>query len=104
MRIAREEIFGPVISVIPFDDTEEVIALANDTNYGLGGAVWTQNLSTALTVTERIKTGTMWVNCYGALDPAIGFGGYRMSGYGWKGGPDQTEGYLYQKLVTVNLD
>lgn len=104
MRIAREEIFGPVISVIAFDETDEVVALANDTHYGLGGAVWTQNLSTAMTVSERIKTGTMWVNCYGALDPAVGFGGYRMSGYGWKGGPDQIEGYLYQKLVTVNLD
>jgi aldehyde dehydrogenase (NAD+) len=104
MRIAREEIFGPVISVIGFEDAEEALRLANDTPYGLGGAVWTQNLSTAMRMSEKIKSGSVWVNCYGAIDPSVGFGGYRMSGYGWKGGPDQVEGYLYQKSVTVNLN
>jgi aldehyde dehydrogenase (NAD+) len=103
MRIAREEIFGPVISVIGFEDAEEALRLANDTTYGLGGAVWTQKLSTAMRMSEKIKSGTVWVNCYGVLEPSVGFGGYRMSGYGWKGGPDHVEGYLYQKNVTMNL-
>lgn len=104
MRVAREEIFGPVISVIGFDDAEEALKLANDTNYGLGGAVWTQNLSTAMTMSEKIKSASVWVNCYGVLDPSVGFGGYRMSGYGWKGGPEHVEGFLYQKNVTINLN
>lgn len=103
MRIAREEIFGPVISVIGFEDAEEALKLANDTSFGLGGAVWTRDLSTAMTMSEKIKSSTVWVNCYGIIDPSVGFGGYRMSGYGWKGGPDQIEGFLYQKNVTMNL-
>lgn len=103
MRIAREEIFGPVISVIGFEDADEALKLANDTNYGLGGAVWTRDLSTAMRMSEKIKSSTVWVNCYGIIDPSVGFGGYRMSGYGWKGGPDQIEGFLYQKNVTMNL-
>jgi aldehyde dehydrogenase (NAD+) len=103
MRIAREEIFGPVISVIPFDDAEDALRLANDTQYGLGGAVWTQNVSTALKMAQGIKSGTVWVNCYGAIDPSIGFGGYKMSGYGWKGGREHVEGFLYQKAVYMNL-
>jgi aldehyde dehydrogenase (NAD+) len=104
MRIAREEIFGPVISVIAFDDAEEAVKLANDTHYGLGGAVWTRDLSTAMRMSERIKAATVWVNCYGITDPSVGYGGYRMSGYGWKGGADSIEGFLYQKIVTMNLD
>lgn len=101
MTIAREEIFGPVVSVIPFDTTEEALKLANDTQYGLGSAVWTESLSTALRMTEGIKAGTVWVNCYGMLDPSIGFAGYKMSGYGIKGGPQQVESYLYPKVVYI---
>ena len=103
MSIAREEIFGPVISVIPFDDAEQALKLANDTEYGLGGAVWTQNISTALKMVHGIKAGTLWVNCYGQLDPSVGFGGIKMSGYGTKGGPQHVEGFLYQKAVYINL-
>jgi aldehyde dehydrogenase (NAD+) len=104
MTIAREEIFGPVISVIPFDDVDEALRLANDTPFGLAGAVWTQNVSTAHKMVHGIKAGTIWVNCYSILDPAIGFGGYKMSGYGWKGGPDHVEGFLYQKAAYMNLN
>ena len=103
MSIARDEIFGPVISVIPFDDAEQALRLANDTRYGLGGAVWTQNVSTALKMANGIKSGTVWVNCYGLIDPSVGFGGYKMSGYGAKGGPTSIEGFLYQKVVYINL-
>ena len=103
MTIAREEIFGPVVSVIPFDDAEHVLGLVNDTPYGLGGAVWTQNVTTAMKMAQGIKSGTVWVNCYGLIDASVGFGGYRMSGYGWKGGPAHVDGFLYQKAVYMNL-
>jgi aldehyde dehydrogenase (NAD+) len=84
MRIAQEEIFGPVVSVIPFDNVEDAITLGNQTEYGLGGAVWTKDISTALSVVKGIHTGTMWVNCYGLIDPLVGFGGTKLSGYGAK--------------------
>jgi aldehyde dehydrogenase (NAD+) len=102
MRIAREEIFGPVISVIPFDTADEALRLANDTEYGLGGAVWTSSLKTATRFIHGIQAGQVWVNCYGLVDPGVGFGGYKQSGYGWKGGTQHVDGFLYQKAVTIN--
>jgi aldehyde dehydrogenase (NAD+) len=102
MRIAREEIFGPVLSIIPFDTTEEAIALGNQTEYGLGGAVWSRNISTALKVVKGIHTGVMWVNCYGLIDPLVGFGGTKLSGYGAKGGAAHLDTYLYTKKVYIN--
>jgi aldehyde dehydrogenase (NAD+) len=102
MTIAREEIFGPVMSVIPFDDADEALRLANDTEYGLGGAVWTRDVSKALKMAHGIKAGTIWVNCYGMVDPAVGFGGIKMSGYGVKGGPHHVDAFLYQKSVYIN--
>lgn len=102
MRIAREEIFGPVISVIPFDSADEALRLANDTEYGLGGGVWTSSLKTAARFIHGIQAGQVWVNCYGLVDPAVGFGGYKQSGYGWKGGSQHVDGFLYQKAVTIN--
>jgi len=104
MTIAREEIFGPVISVIPFDSADEALRLANDTVYGLGGAVWTSSLKTATRMIHGIRAGQVWVNCYGVQDPALGFGGYKQSGYGWKGGTQHVDGFLYQKAVTINED
>lgn len=102
MRIAREEIFGPVLSVIPFDTVEEAIALGNQTEYGLGGAVWTRDISRALRVVKGIHTGVMWVNCYGLIDPMIGFGGTKQSGYGAKGSNAHLDTYLYTKSVYIN--
>lgn len=102
MRIAQEEIFGPVISVIPFDEPEEVLAMANEIDYGLGGAVWTRDLGKAMKMVHGIRTGTLWVNCYGLIDPGVGFGGVKMSGYGQKGGPSHVDAYLYQKCVYLN--
>jgi aldehyde dehydrogenase (NAD+) len=104
MTIAREEIFGPVASVIPFDTVEEALALANDTVYGLGGAVWTSNVSTMLKAMHGIKAGKIWINCYGLGDPAVGFSGYKQSGYGMKGGAQHVEGFLYEKSVYINGD
>jgi aldehyde dehydrogenase (NAD+) len=103
MTIAREEIFGPVISVIPFDGIDDALKLANDTKFGLAGGVWTRDLSTAHQVSQRIKSGTVWVNCYGPLDPNVGFGGYKMSGYGWKGSSEHVESFLYRKAVYINI-
>lgn len=104
MTIAREEIFGPVASVIPFDTVEDALRLANDTPYGLAGGVWTRNLSTAHKVSQGIRSGTVWVNCYGVIDPAVGFGGTKMSGYGWKGGKEHVESFLYPKATYFNLE
>ncbi|MEU1997303.1 aldehyde dehydrogenase family protein [Nocardia gamkensis] len=103
MAIAQEEIFGPVATVIPFDDMDEALRLANATPYGLAGGVWTGDLGTAHKVSRGIKAGTVWVNCYGVLDPSVGFGGTKMSGYGWKGGREHVESYLYPKAVYMNL-
>jgi acyl-CoA reductase-like NAD-dependent aldehyde dehydrogenase len=89
--IVREEIFGPVACVLPFDDEAEAIALANDTKYGLAGGVWTRDLDRAHRMTRAIKAGTIWVNQYRSGDPAFPFGGYGHSGYGRFNG---IEGYL----------
>ena len=103
MRTAREEIFGPVASVIAFDTEEEAIRLANDTQYGLGGAVWTQNVGTAHRVARDVRAGMMWVNCYGTTESPVTSEGYRMSGYGAKGGRRHVDEYLYNKSVWMNL-
>lgn len=102
MTIAREEIFGPVASVIPFDTLDEALALANATEYGLASGVWSTNVNTVLRMVHGIQAGTVWVNCYGLVDPAVGFGGIKESGYGWKGGPAQIDGFLYQKAVYID--
>lgn len=103
MRIAREEIFGPVMSILPFDDVDEAIAIANDSQYGLGGGVWSQNISTALRVVQGVHTGTMWVNCYGLIDPLVGFSGTKLSGYGAKGTSAHMDTYLYTKSVYIQV-
>lgn len=87
MQIAKEEVFGPVVAVMPFETQEEALNLANDTDYGLGAAVWTRDFSTAARMSSGLCAGTVWVNCYGLIDPAVGFGGIKHSGYGMKGGP-----------------
>lgn len=101
MRVAREEIFGPVACVLPFDSFDEVIARANDTVFGLAAAVWTQDITRAHRAVKRIKAGTVWVNHYGAMDPAVPFGGYKMSGFGREGGTEHIESYLQTKGVWI---
>jgi acyl-CoA reductase-like NAD-dependent aldehyde dehydrogenase len=103
MRIAQEEVFGPVLAVIPFDSLEQVAEQANKTTYGLSGAVWTKDIKKAHRLASEIKAGTIWVNCFNAFDPAVPFGGYKMSGYGRELGKHSIELYTQIKSVWVNL-
>lgn len=103
MRIAREEIFGPVLSVIPFSDENDAVFQGNDTNYGLGAAVWTRDISRAHTVARRLKAGMVWVNTYLATDPTMPFGGYKESGTGREMGPNWYHAYTEEKAVFVSL-
>ena len=104
MQIAREEIFGPVISALPFDTLDEVIVRANDSAYGLGSGVWSQNVNTIHKVAKGLRTGTVWANCYQVMDPAIPFGGYKMSGFGRESGVEHMQEYLQTKAVVLKLD
>ncbi|MDP3135842.1 MAG: aldehyde dehydrogenase family protein [Burkholderiaceae bacterium] len=101
MRIAREEIFGPVISALPFDTVDEVIARGNATEFGLGSGVWTRDIGNALRVSQGLRAGSVWINCYQAMDPAVPFGGYKMSGYGRESGTEHMEEYLNTKAVWI---
>jgi aldehyde dehydrogenase (NAD+) len=103
MAIAREEIFGPVAAVLPFDSEEEVIIRANDSIYGLGAGVWTHDLGRAHRMARALRSGSVWVNCYNALDPAMPFGGYRMSGYGRESGRKHLESFLETKGLWIRL-
>jgi len=103
MRIAREEIFGPVLSVIPFRDEAEAIAIANDTAYGLAGGVWTNDLSRAHRVARAIQAGTVWVNSWLVVNPQAPFGGYKASGLGREGSREALDVYLQTKNVYVQL-
>ena len=103
MRIAREEIFGPVAAAIPFKDETDAVFQGNDTNYGLAAAVWTKDVSRAHKVARKLKAGTVWVNCYGMLDPISPFGGYKQSGFGRELGKYAIELYTEIKSVFVKL-
>jgi aldehyde dehydrogenase (NAD+) len=103
MAIAREEIFGPVMSVLTFKDVDEVIRRGNDTFYGLAAAVWTKDISKAHHLAAKLKAGTIWVNCYDVFDAAAPFGGFKMSGMGRELGQRGLEPYLETKTVTVAL-
>ncbi|MER8367269.1 aldehyde dehydrogenase family protein [Mesorhizobium sp. M0306] len=104
MKIAREEIFGPVISALPFDTLDEAVERANNTPYGLAAGVFTQNLATAHQLSRKIRSGSVWVNTYHAIDPAVPFGGYKMSGYGREGGAEHLDEYLNTKGVFIKID
>lgn len=104
MRIAREEIFGPVLAVIPFDTEEEAIRIANDTEYGLAAAVWTKNVTKAMRVIREIRAGITWVNTYHPTFNELPWGGYKQSGMGRELGFHGLEEYLETKQVNINLD
>ncbi|BAS28165.1 aldehyde dehydrogenase family protein [Limnochorda pilosa] len=104
MRIAQEEIFGPVSAVLPFKDEEEAVAVANQTLYGLAAGVWTRDVKRALRVVRGVKAGTVWLNTYQVLSPTAPFGGYKRSGLGRDLGPDALEPYLETKTVVVDLN
>src|SRR5215469_2286040 len=103
MKIAREEIFGPVLSVLTFDDIDEVIEQANNNPYGLAAAVWTRDVKKAHTVSRRLKAGTVWINTYGLMDASLPFGGYKSSGFGRELGAHAMEHYTELKTVWLNM-
>ncbi|MCR9220990.1 MAG: aldehyde dehydrogenase [Alphaproteobacteria bacterium] len=102
MRVAQEEIFGPVLSVIRFDDEEEAFALANDTQYGLGAGLWTTDIGRAIRGADRLEAGTVWVNTYRAVSFMAPFGGYKRSGVGRESGQEAINAYLQTKSVWLN--
>ena len=104
MKVAQEEIFGPVLAVIAFDGVEDAVAQANDVLYGLAAGVWTRDVKKAHTVARRLQAGTVWVNAYNFYDAAIPFGGYKASGFGRDLGPDCLRDYTQVKSVWVNLE
>jgi (Z)-2-((N-methylformamido)methylene)-5-hydroxybutyrolactone dehydrogenase len=102
MRIAKEEVFGPVLSVIPFDDEDEAVSIANDTIYGLAAGVWTMSMRRALSMSERLEAGTVWVNTYRAVSYMSPFGGYKRSGIGRENGMEAIREYLQTKSVWID--
>ena len=100
--IAKEEIFGPVLSVLSFSDEDEALALANQSEYGLAAGVWTQNVKKAHRFARELEAGTVWINTYHPGDAASPFGGYKQSGFGRELGLDSLELYLETKSVLVN--
>lgn len=103
MAIAKDEIFGPVLSVLRFKDVEEIVGRANNTAYGLAAAVWTRDVGKAHYLAQKIKAGTVWVNCYDVFDAAAPFGGFKMSGMGRELGEKGLDAYTETKTVTVSL-
>ncbi|WP_037859212.1 aldehyde dehydrogenase family protein [Streptomyces sp. NRRL S-340] len=104
MRIAQEEIFGPVVTVLPFDTDEEAVEIANGTPYGLAAGLHTRDVRRAHTVAARLQAGIVWVNTWAAFENSTSFGGYKSSGYGRELGPEGIEEYLQYKTVYVNVD
>jgi aldehyde dehydrogenase (NAD+) len=103
MRIAQEEIFGPVLSAMAFDTEEEVIRRANATPFGLGAGIWTRDVGRAHRLAREIRSGSVWVNCYQVMDAAMPFGGYKMSGYGRESGLQQFHEYLNVKALWIDM-
>jgi aldehyde dehydrogenase (NAD+) len=103
MAIARDEIFGPVVSVLPFNDFDDMVKRANDTSYGLAAGIFTKNIDKAHTYAREVKAGTVWINCYHVVAPQTPFGGFKMSGQGRENGEAVLEHYTERKTVTVKL-
>ncbi len=103
MRIAKEEVFGPVLSIIPFDDEDEAVRVANGTIYGLAAGVWTTSIRRALEMAERLEAGTVWVNTYRAVSYMSPFGGYKRSGIGRESGVEAIHEYLQTKSVWIDI-
>jgi aldehyde dehydrogenase (NAD+) len=104
MSIAKDEIFGPVMSILTFEDWEDLIKRSNNTFYGLAAAIWTRNVGRAHEFAKRVRAGTVWVNCYDVFDAAAPFGGFKMSGQGRELGEEGLKAYTESKTVTVSLE
>jgi acyl-CoA reductase-like NAD-dependent aldehyde dehydrogenase len=104
MKVAQEEIFGPVLAVIRFDGVDDAIAKANDVLYGLAAGVWTRDVKKALAVSRRLQAGTVWVNAYNFYDAGMPFGGVKQSGFGKDLGPDSMNEYTHTKSVWMSLE
>jgi phenylacetaldehyde dehydrogenase len=103
MSIVREEIFGPVVVVKPFEDLNEIARLANDTIYGLGASIWTRDVHKIFTLAPKLKAGNVWVNCHSITDPSMPFGGYKQSGWGRERGRESVYSYLESKSLCINF-
>jgi phenylacetaldehyde dehydrogenase len=103
MRVVREEIFGPVVVAEPFDEIEELIPIANQTEYGLAAGVWTRDIAKAHRAAHQLRAGIVWINCYNVFDAALPFGGYKQSGWGREMGHDVLELCTETKAVCVAL-
>ena len=103
MKVEREEIFGPVVAAIPFDDPAEIVPVANETNYGLAAGVFTRDINKAYRTAQRLRAGTVWINTYHVFDAAMPFGGYKESGWGREMGHQVLENYLETKSVITRL-
>ena len=103
MKVVKEEIFGPVVTAMPFDDPEEILPRANDSAYGLAAAVWTRDISKAHRMAEQLRAGTVWINCYNIFDAALPFGGYKQSGWGREMGHDVLNLYTQTKAICARL-
>ncbi|MGA8142536.1 MAG: aldehyde dehydrogenase family protein [Candidatus Acidiferrales bacterium] len=103
MKVVQEEIFGPVVTAIPFSDPSEIVARANDTIYGLAAGVWTRDVKKAHSIAAKLKAGTVWINCYNVFDAALPFGGYKQSGWGREMGHEVLKNYTEVKSVCSAL-
>ncbi len=103
MKVVREEIFGPVLVAAPFSDLDEIAAVANDSEYGLGAGIWTRDISKAHALAKKLRAGTVWINCYNVFDAALPFGGYKQSGWGREMGHEVLNAYTEVKAVTAQL-
>ena len=103
MKIVREEIFGPVVVAAPFQSLDDIAAAANDSDYGLGAGIWTQDISKAHALAKKLRAGTVWINCYNVFDASLPFGGYKQSGWGREMGHEALEAYTEVKAVTTQL-
>ncbi|HEY5251926.1 MAG TPA: aldehyde dehydrogenase family protein, partial [Acidimicrobiales bacterium] len=103
MKVVREEIFGPVVVAAPFQNLDDIARVANDSPYGLGAGIWTNDISKAHALAKKIRAGTVWINCYNIFDAALPFGGYKQSGWGREMGHEALEAYTEVKAVCAQL-